>query len=74
MPLSPMAPSPTERSEPTCPRGSHPGSYAATSHPLPGLLRHARVLDAELEDMVLQTRLQAVGGGATAAHVFTVAA
>ena len=56
------------------PQGSHPGSHAATSHPLLGLLRHAGVPDAELEDMVLQTGLQALGGGATAAHTFTVAA
>lgn len=31
------------------------------------------MLDAELEDTGLQTRLQAVGEGVTAAHMFTVA-
>lgn len=56
------------------PQGSHPSSHTVTSHPLLGLLRHAGVLDAELEATVLQTGLRAVGGGVTAAHTFTVAA
>jgi len=56
------------------PRGSHPNSHTASTHPLPGLRRHPGVLDAELEDMVLQTGLQTVGGGAAAAHIFPVAA
>lgn len=56
------------------PQGSHPPQPLCHLSSPPGLAKAHAGVAAELEDMVLQTGLQAVGGGATTAHTLTVAA
>lgn len=78
MPQLPTVSSPPKRSEPTCPHpqasGEPPPQPLCHLSSLPGLAKACVGAAAELEDTVLQTGLQAVGGGATTAHTLTVAA